>query len=145
MPLSPIANSNAALTRNTPRIPRRADAIPASASAANCASEVNDAEAPLTRPRSSGGVSPCNIVPAAIITTATPIPMQAAPNRAAAMSGTTAISRIDAPTPAMPPPIRRRGSPLHPLKTEEPARVPAASNEAIIANTAGPRCKTSRT
>jgi len=147
MPLTAVANSNVALTRNTPRIPSRVAHNPASNMAANCASDVSDADAPLTRPRSSGGVSPCNITLAAITTTATPIPMPADPISAAAVCGTTAISKIDAPTPAMPLPISHRGSrpPANPLNPAEPTKVPTAISEPISPSTVGPRCNTSRT
>ena len=102
--LNPVANNSAALTRNTPRIPSRAAHMPDSSIAANWASEVSDDDAPLMRPRSSGGVWPCNITLAAIMTTATPSPMPAEPISAALGTGATAIKRIDAPIPTNPAP-----------------------------------------
>ena len=58
--------------------------MPDKSMATNCASDVSAVAAPLTRPRNSGGVSPCSITAAASTTTATPSPMPADPINAAA-------------------------------------------------------------
>jgi hypothetical protein len=121
--------------------------MPDTSMAANCASEVSAADAPLTRPRKSGGVSPWSITAAARTTTATPSPMPADPINAPACVGSAAINRIDAPTEAMPHPISLRGSyrRAYLLNRAEPATVPAAISMPIIPSSGGPRCNTSRT
>ena len=143
-----MANSRIALNANTARIPIWPAAIPDTSIADNCASEVSAAAAAFTRPRNSGGVSPCNITAAATTTTAAPRPMPADPINDVTCVGRNAINKIDAPTPAMPSPINFRES-RRPNSAEvrraEPARVPAAISAPIIASRGGPQCKTSRT
>jgi len=116
--------------------------------AANCASDMSAAAAPLTLPRNSGGVSPCNMTADARTATAAPSPMPADPISAAAWVGAAAIKKIDAPTIAMPHPInflglRRADAAL--LRTAEPVTVPAAISMPMIPSSDGPRSKTSRT